>query len=350
MYRMGNNEKVVIPTVGSLFSGVGGIDLGFQQAGFEIVWANEIDQDSCRTYRANFSHTLFEGGIEDLKGNELEPVDVLCAGFPCQAFSVAGYRKGFEDERGNMFFEIVRLINEFETKPKVLFLENVKNFRTHDKGNTFKTVVDHLERLGYSVFDMVLNTCDYTSIPQNRERTFIICFRSDGPKWEGNKIVTTSWEWRGEDRFETMSHRFSELIPFKKSRSNRPIRAFLEKKPVAENFYYREDKDMYIELDKAMTSHDTLYQWRRHYVRENKNNRCPTLTANMGTGGHNVPLIRTDDGLRKLTPRECFNFQGFPQSFKLPKDLANSHLYKQSGNSVSVPLIQLLAKRIRQVL
>ena len=117
---------------------------------------------------------------------------------------------------------------------------------------------------------MVLNTCDYTSIPQNRERTFSICFRSDGPKWEGDKKVTQSWQWRGEDRFETMSHRFSELIPLKKSRSNRPVSAFLEKKSVSEKFYYREDKYMFKELVETMTSHDTLYQWRRQYVREKK--------------------------------------------------------------------------------
>ena len=337
MYRMGKNKEETKPRVGGLFSGVGGIELGFQESGFEIAWANEIDKHSCQTYRENFSHTLHEGDIKLLNGKDLQPVDVLCGGFPCQAFSIAGYRKGFEDDRGNIFFEIIRLVNELETMPKVLFLENVKNFKTHDKGNTFKTVLQIINDLGYSVFHDVLNTCDYTSIPQNRERTFLICFRDE-----------YNWEFSSDEN--SMSHRFSKLFPPKKISSNRPVRVFLEKKPVSENFYYREDKYMYKELVQTMTSDDTLYQWRRQYVRENKSNRCPTLTANMGTGGHNVPLIRTEDGFRKLTPRECFNFQGFPQSFKLPKDLANSHLYKQSGNSVTVPLIALLAKRIRQVL
>jgi len=334
---MGKNKVEAKPKVGGLFSGVGGIELGFEDSGFEIAWANEIDKHSCQTYRENFSHTLYEGDIKLLKGKDLQPVDVLCGGFPCQAFSIAGYRKGFEDDRGNIFFEIIRLVNELETMPKVLFLENVKNFKTHDKGNTFNTVLQIINDLGYSVFHDVLNTCDYTSIPQNRERTFLICFRDE-----------YNWELSGDEN--SMSHRFSALFPPKKSSANRPVRAFLEKKPVSEDFYYREDKYMYKELVQTMTSDDTLYQWRRQYVRENKSNRCPTLTANMGTGGHNVPLVVTDDGFRKLTPRECFNFQGFPQSFKLPKDLANSHLYKQSGNSVSVPLIALLAKRIRQVL
>ena len=326
-----------VPTVGGLFSGVGGIELGFEKSGFEIAWANEIDKHSCRTYRENFSHTLYEGDIKLLNGKDLQPVDVLCGGFPCQAFSIAGYRKGFQDDRGNIFFEIIRLVNEFETMPKVLFLENVKNFKTHDKGNTFKTVLQIINDLGYSVFHDVLNTCDYTSIPQNRERTFLICFRDE-------------YGWEDSNDENSMSHRFSALFPPKKIPSNKPISAFLEKKPISENFYYREDQYMYKELVQTMTSDDTLYQWRRQYVRENKSNRCPTLTANMGTGGHNVPLIRTDEGFRKLTPRVCFNFQGFPKSFKLPKDLANSHLYKQSGNSVSVPLIALLAKAIREVL
>ncbi len=334
---MSKSTKTSRPKVGGLFSGVGGIELGFQKSGFEIVWANEIDKHSCVTYRQNFSHKLYEEDIKKLKGADLETVDVLCGGFPCQAFSIAGYRKGFDDDRGNIFFEIIRLVNELETKPKVLFLENVKNFKSHDKGNTFKTVVKIINDLGYSVFHDVLNTCDYTPIPQNRERTFLICFRDE-----------FNWEFSGD--YDSMSYRFSQSFPPKKANQNKPIREFLEKGKVPEHFYYRDDKYMYEELVETMKSQDTLYQWRRQYVRENKSNKCPTLTANMGTGGHNVPLVVTDNGYRKLTPRECFNFQGFPQSFKLPKDLANSHLYKQSGNSVSVPLIALLAKTIRQVL
>lgn len=339
---MTKNTETSKPKIGGLFSGVGGIELAFEKSGFETAWANEIDSFACTTYRENFSHELYEQDIKKLNGNDLETVDVLCGGFPCQAFSVAGYRKGFEDDRGNIFFEIIRLVNELETKPKVLFLENVKNFKSHDKGNTFRTVVQIINDLGYSVFDDVLNTCDYTSIPQNRERTFLICFRGEH-----------NWNF-SEDNFsedsDSMSYRFSELFPPKKITSNKPISDFLEKEDIPERFYYRSDRYMYEELVKAMKSEDTVYQWRRMYVRENKSNQCPTLTANMGTGGHNVPLVVTDNGFRKLTPRECFNFQGFPKSFKLPDQLADSHLYKQAGNSVSVPLITLLAKAIKQVL
>ena len=117
-----------------------------------------------------------------------------------------------------------------------------------------------------------------------------------------------------------------------------------------EKYFYRKDKYMYKELIKNIRSKDTFYQWRRQYVRENKSQVCPTLTANMGTGGHNVPLILTDDGIRKLTPKECFLLQGFPKSFKLPADIANSHLYKQAGNSVTVKMIEVLAGIIKQCL
>jgi len=326
------------PKVGGLFSGVGGIELGFEKSGFEIAWANEIDKNSCITYRENFSHKLYEEDIRNLEGKDLEPVDVLCGGFPCQAFSVAGYRKGFEDDRGNIFFEIIRLINELKTKPTVLFLENVKNFKSHDQGRTFQRVIQEISDLGYSVFFDVLNTCDYTEIPQNRERTFLICFKGEH-----------NWQFSGETDF--MSHKFSGLFPPSKVKSNKPIRDFLENnKEVPESFFYRKDKYMYSELRETMKSKDTLYQWRRQYVRENKSNQCPTLTANMGTGGHNVPLIYTEDGYRKLTPRECFNFQGFPKGFKLPEEMANSHLYKQAGNSVTVRLIRVLAEKIHEVL
>jgi len=323
--------------VGGLFSGVGGIELGFQKSGFNVTWANEIDKHSCITYRKNFSHTLYEEDIRNLKGKDLEPVDILCGGFPCQPFSIAGYRKGFDDDRGNVFFEIIRLVNELKRKPKVLFLENVKNFKSHDQGKTFQTVVNIIKEQGYSVFFDVLNTSDFTKIPQNRERTFLICFK-DEVNWESLNKTTS------------MSYKFSHLFPPKKVNSNKPITDFLETKEIPENFYYRQDKYMYTELRKMMKSKETLYQWRRQYVRENKNNRCPTLTANMGTGGHNVPLVVTDDGFRKLTPRECFNFQGFPKGYKFPKDMANSHLYKQAGNAVTVDMITVLAKKIHQVI
>ena len=195
-------------TVGGLFSGVGGIELGFERTGqFKILWSNEIDKYACQTYRANHEHNLYEKSIYDLTAEELKPVDVLTAGFPCQAFSIAGYRKGFNDERGELFFEIMRLVDEFEdrgSKPKVLFLENVKNFSTHDNGKTIKIVEDEIRRRGYSFFIEVINTSEVTTIPQNRERTFIVCFKEENG-WD--KMNNSS---------ETASNFFNELFPPKK--------------------------------------------------------------------------------------------------------------------------------------
>ena len=319
--------------VGALFSGVGGIELGFSLTKkFKISWANELDKYCAKTYKENFNHLFFEDDIVNLKGKNLEEVDVLVGGFPCQAFSVAGYQKGFEDKRGNVFFQIIRLINELPKKPKVLLLENVKNIYNHDKKKTFKIIQDSLEQLGYCVFSKVMNTSEYTSIPQNRERTFIVCFL------EGKHAYM--------DPTKPMSTLFQKHFPPKKSNHLKEMQFFLEKGDIDEKYYYRQDKYNFKELSTSIKKKNTFYQWRRVYVRENKNGVCPTLTANMGTGGHNVPLIKDEIGIRKLTPRECFNLQGFPKKFKFPKEMPNTQLYKQAGNSVTVDMIKLFANKI----
>ncbi len=328
--------KNKIYKVGGLFSGVGGIERGFSiKNKFEIAWATDLDKYSAKTYRKNYEHKFIEEDINNLEGKNLEAVDVLVGGFPCQAFSVAGYQKGFEDERGNVFFQIIRLINELPSKPKVLLLENVKNIYTHDKKRTFKIIQQTLEDNGYCVFSDIMNTCEYTRIPQNRERTFITCFL------EGMHAFL--------DPKQPMSTYFQEN-PLKKISKVDDLIDYLETSPVDEKYYYRQDKYNYKELAKSIKKKNTAYQWRRVYVRENKSGVCPTLTANMGTGGHNVPLILDEDGIRKLTPRECFNLQGFPKNFKLPIDVPNTQLYKQAGNSVTVAMIKKHAERIYNAL
>tara|TARA_B110000008_G_C16957048_1_gene558632 strand:+ start:373 stop:1371 length:999 start_codon:yes stop_codon:yes gene_type:complete len=324
-------------TVGGLFSGVGGIEQGFINNDFKVLWSNDIDEPSSKTFKQNFDHQHILQDIHTLKGKDLNPIDVLVGGFPCQAFSIAGYRKGFDDNRGNLFFEILRLVKELKEKPKVLFLENVKNFYTHDHGNTFATVHKELEKNGYCVFHKVLNTSSITKVPQNRERTFIICFDEGA----GAKL----------DPSQKMTQKFIQIFPPKEIKKTDSIRKYLEKKEVEDRFFYGEEKYMYKELKDTIKSKDTVYQWRRQYVRENKSNVCPTLTANMGTGGHNVPLIMNDDGrYRKLTPRECFNLQGFPKSYKLPNDIPVSQLYKQAGNSVTVRIIEVLAGLVKEAM
>lgn len=312
-------------TVGSFFAGVGGIDLGLEQTGrFKVVYANEIDEYPVKTYEKNFDIKVDVRDINDVKGDEIPDFEIMAGGFPCQAFSLAGYRQGFDDEkgRGTLFFEMIRIIKEKKARkkqPKVVFFENVKNLVGHDNGNTFQVILEHLEHLGYKVQTQVLNACEYGNVPQNRERIYIVGFLD-----------------------ETEYERFHFPLPEKLTTTLEEVIDFKNKKN--EKYYYTEEKcKFYDKLVEGMKRNNTIYQWRRVYVRENKSNVCPTLTANMGTGGHNVPLIKTETGIRKLTPRECFNLQGFPKDYKLPTDLSNTRLYKQAGNSVVVPVIERIA-------
>ena len=315
-------------TVASLFAGIGGICLGFKQAGAEIVWANEIDESACDTYRSFFNSPdyLCQGDIYKLSISKSIKVDIVAAGFPCQAFSIAGYRKGFEDDRGVLYTQVLRIVQE--TEPRAVFLENVKNLMTHDNGNTYSVIKKSLENEGYVVTEKVLNTMEYGNIPQNRERIYVVAFKEDVPG---------SGKSAGMDAFS-----FPEPIPL--TVSIKDIINYHSRK--SDKFYYPKDHIYYNRLDKAMTNPDTVYQWRRVYVRENKSNVCPTLTANMGAGGHNVPIIRDDFGIRKFTPDECKAFQGFPSNCKFPVKMADSHKYKQAGNSVSVPVIRRIAEKM----
>ncbi|KQO21015.1 hypothetical protein ASF10_14700 [Flavobacterium sp. Leaf82] len=308
-----------------LFAGIGGFRLAMQNVGGKCVFTSEWELSAQKTYRKNFGEVPF-GDITNQLVKDYIPqeFDILCAGFPCQAFSIAGNQKGFADTRGTLFFDIEQIV--LKHKPKVVFLENVKNLVSHDKGNTFKTIIDVLEqKLGYKVFTKILNSMTHANVPQNRERIFIVAFDPHQVK-----------------NFENF--KFPEEIKLTKT-----IHDILEKGKQADNLYYNKDHRYFPELEKAMISKDTVYQWRRVYARENKSNVCPTLTANMGTGGHNVPLIKDDFGIRKLTPKECFLFQGYPETYILP-NLANSKLYMQAGNSVTTTLIERISREILSVL
>ena len=307
----------------SLFAGIGGICTGFKNAGVDIVYANDMDKNACITYRNNYDHLLQEAKIEDVNEKELPDADMVLFGFPCTSFSIAGRREGFEDEHsGHLFFEALRIIRD--KKPRVFFLENVKNLVSHDKGNTFKVITDSLKEEGYYFRYQVLNSMEYGNVPQNRERIYMVGFKN---KEECDKFY------------------FPEPIPLTKTIHD--ITKPHEKKP--EKYYYENSK-YYPMLKEAMVNKDTVYQLRRIYVRENKKGVCPTLTANMGTGGHNVPLIIDDFGIRKLTPKETLMLQGFPEDFKIPEKMADSHIYKQAGNSVTVTVIERIANNIVKVL
>ncbi|MCF7836033.1 MAG: DNA cytosine methyltransferase [Candidatus Marinimicrobia bacterium] len=305
-----------------LFAGIGGIRLGFEKSGFSTVFANDFEKQCKTTYDLNFTTSkLIVEDIRKLNANDLPEFDFLLAGFPCQAFSVAGYREGFNDkkDRGNLFFDIAKIIEK--RNPTGFLLENVKNLTSHDKGKTFEIIKKTLENLGYHLKTKILNSMNYGNVPQNRERIYIVGFRDK-------------------------KHCENFSFP-KKKKLTRNVTDLLEEK-VPQKYYYN-DKPLWEKLKDYNFQTGTVYQWRRQYVRENKSNVCPTLTANMGTGGHNVPIIKDCKGVRKLTPKECFNIQGFPKNYKLP-EIADSVLYKQAGNSVSVPVIEAVAKQIMRAM
>lgn len=308
-----------------LFAGIGGFRLSMQRFGGRCVYSSEFNEAAQMTYLHNYGEVPF-GDITSRQTKAFIPehFDVLCGGFPCQAFSVAGYRRGFEDARGTLFFEVADIIRSH--RPRAVFLENVKNLQTHDHGKTFAVIKGTLEELGYTVNSKVLNAMDYADVPQNRERIIIVAFDSAQVPDCG---------------------RFEFPAPVKLTRT---IHDMIDDSVDDERYFYREEHIYYKKLREAMLSRDTTYQWRRVYVRENKSGVCPTLTANMGGGGHNVPLILTDRGIRKLTPKECANFMGFPDDFEFSPRLADSRKYMQAGNSVVVPLMTRVAESIADIL
>lgn len=315
--------------VGSFFAGLGGICLAFKQAGFELTWSNEIDKAACKTYRANFDHTLIEGDICELSADDerLEKVDVITGGFPCQAFSIAGYRKGFEDERGTLFFKMLSFIDKFE--PQVLFFENVRNLQNHNDGKTYKKIKKELEKRGYGVTEKVMDTCEYSNVPQHRERFYIVGFKD---KSKAEKFAEYGWpdKINLEDRLS-----FDDIV-----------------EPIADEMHYFDRYPWYYNIAiKEVDDRKAFYQWRRVYCRKNKNGVCPTLTANMGGGGHNVPLVMDSRGLRRLTPQECLRLQGIDDTtFIFPADVSMGSRYKQIGNAVSVPVVRRIAENIIKIL
>lgn len=306
----------------SLFSGIGGIDLGFEQAGFEIAWANEIDSAACKTYRHNFPNiTLIEDDIRNINSDDLFDIDVLVAGFPCQPFSIMGYRRGFKDPRGNLFFEISRFIDI--KRPRVVFLENVQNLMEHDNGKTFLVIYNTLAQFGYSVKYKVINATD-VNIPQNRARLFIVAFR----------------DIEDCDRFA-----FPESMPLEAT-----IDDVIDRSIKHDDIYYYGSESRYFKtLNAKIVDKTGIYRIDDSGVATRKWEICPTLKANMGTYHDRVPIIRDDFGIRKLTPMECLALQGFPKEY-IFKEISLENAYKQCGNTVCVPIIRRIAENIMKVM
>jgi DNA (cytosine-5)-methyltransferase 1 len=310
--------------IGSMFAGIGGICLGFKQIGCDIVWANEKDKTACRTYRYNHGNdALLEKDIYKVDTNDIPDFDVLTAGFPCQSFSIAGNQKGFSDPRGNLFFEISRILDA--KRPQAVFLENVSNLVEHDDGKTFLVIYNSLVQFGYYVRYRVMDAHEYCNIPQPRSRIYIVAF-----------IDSQACE------------RFKFPKPIELTVGINDVVNRHERKH--EIYYYQQDSQVIKEYGKKINDRNYIYRLQDSGLVRVRNNYCPTLTAQMGTYPDRVPLVIDDFGIRKLTLRECLDFQGFPDNFKFPKTIAIHDAYRQIGNSVCVPVIKRIADNLKKSL
>jgi DNA (cytosine-5)-methyltransferase 1 len=260
-----------------LFCGTGAFSLAFHLEAPKTVipiFATDKSKASKKIYDANFSKiNLTLCDIHDINTADIPHMDILTAGFPCQPFSIAGQKQGFNDKRADVFWKMMDIIEHH--LPKCVILENVKNILRHNNGDTLKQITSALENIGYTVHVKLINTCSFTHIPQNRERVFFVCFLNDKREF---------------------------IWPENGTRQMCAVSEFLEKDVSAE-FHYSSSSHIWEILQQNVLETDIVYQYRRTHVRANKSNVCPTLTANMDTGGHNVPIIKEKDYIRKLTPR-----------------------------------------------
>lgn len=301
----------------SLFCGIGGIDLAFMKAGHDIIWANDIDKYACMTYRHNFPNTaLVEGDIRLINKNEIPDFDILTAGFPCQPFSICGKQKGFSDERGNLFFEIGKVIDA--KRPSVVFLENVANLTEHDHRKTFNVIHNELAGRGYYIRYLIADACDY-GVPQHRTRTYIVAFT---------------------DKDECERFKFPDKVPLEKK-----ITDIIDTTQKAdERYYFSPESPKYKRLIDYIVDKEQLYRFSDYGIQSSKDGIAFTLKANMGTYYDRVPIIKDDFGIRNITPSECLALQGFPQIFSFPNTVPDREQYKQAGNTVCVPIIENIFK------
>ncbi|QUH21252.1 DNA cytosine methyltransferase [Alkaliphilus sp. B6464] len=316
-----------------LFAGMGGFRIAFENQGCECVFSSEIDKYARETYKENFGEYP-SGDITKISSDEIPDFDILCAGFPCQPFSIGGLRLGFEDSRGTLFFEVARIIKE--KRPSCFILENVKGLVNHDSGNTLKTIESILDEIGYNFSYKILNALDY-GIPQNRERWYCIGFKKEL-----------------EISFNESSRECSRVFNFPKTRELKFfVEDIIEENVIGYDCTAKATENINIHLPVFVEKNGKI-QDRVIIANEIRPSRCsfknngtiPCFTAKMGTGGNNVPVIV--DYNRKLTERECLRLMGFPESYKIKP---NSHQsYKQIGNSVVVPIIEELANRMIELL
>ena len=304
-------------TVGSMFACICGICLAFKQNGCQLVWANEIDKYACKTYRLNFgAEYLVEDDIQKISIKDIPKFDILTAGFPCQAFSSVGLQAGFNDPRGNLFFETARVINGIN--PKVVFLENVANLAKHDEGKTFEVILETLKNLGYQTVYKIMNAKDYGNIPQQRNRIYIVAFKYK----------------KHLNQFE-----FPNMISLTQTAFD------LFDKEKQDEKYYMHGHRMWRQMMEYMNDRKRVYRFTDWGISRGMEGICPTLLAAMGSRFERIPFFYDDYSVRLMTPRECARLQGFPESYILPIE-NEKQVYKQIGNSVCVPVVYRIAQNI----
>jgi len=355
------NDKLRIV---SLFSGIGGFEEGFKNSDveFKIVFASEIDKFAIKTYSCNFPIDTMHGDIKLINEKDIPDHDLLCAGFPCQSFSVAGKQKGFKDIRGTLFFDIIRIIKE--KKPKYLFLENVKNLISHDQGNTIKIILKNISDCGYT-FDIDIINSNEAGVPQNRERIYIVAkynkkrekFKLDKKNSKINEIKN----WANNNNLKTMNF-FNKIIFNKKQKhiidileKNVDKKYYINSSKVKRyltdinfSFFKNEKQNKIIkEFDLPKEIHNDLERQRRIY---SIYGISPTLLARSDS----TKIILKIDGtykIRKLTPLESLKIQGFNETFVKNiknNEMSDTQLYKQSGNAVSPPIITDIMNGIKE--
>ncbi len=312
-------KPVELTTFIDLFAGIGGFRIALESLGLNCVFSSEWDKYAQKTYYENFGE-MPAGDITKIKETEIPPHDVLCAGFPCQAFSISGKQMGFDDTRGTLFFEIARIVKHH--KPKILFLENVKNFGRHNGGKTLKTVLRILDELEYYVFYKTLNASHY-GVPTSRERIYFVCFRKD----------------LGVPKFSFPEPTFEKIY----------LKDILEKGIDFSKYEIVRDDIKITKSDTQKLSMNPIQigslnggsQGERIY---SVHGHAITLSAHGGGAAAKTGAYVIDGKIRKLTPRECARVMGFPENFKIP--VSESQAYKQFGNSVAIPVVTKVAEKI----
>lgn len=306
-----------------LFCGLGGFRLALEKQKCKCVFSSDIDEAVSKVYENNFGEYP-SGDITKIDAKDIPEFDILCGGFPCQSFSIAGKRLGFEDIRGTMFFEVARILRE--RQPKAFILENVKGLTNHDKGKTLDVILNTLKDLGYDYVYKVLNSSNY-GIPQSRERWYCVGVRKDlNIKLNINDIFPKE---------QLLLYSYDDIIDSKNNYNDYAISETCKK-----NIESHSNKV------KDKTSRYTLaYEIRPSRCQFRANGISPCLTAKMGTGGNNVPVVVELD--RKLTEKECLKLMGYPDSYKIG---TGAQAYKQIGNSVIVPILEYISKQLIELL